>query len=183
MRARRLHLLLSLAALILSSCSSGSSHRLGRMYASLEADVRNRPPGTLPDPALEERHARRAAEVREMVEKGEVRSARDHLQAAVLLVETDDPKNLELAERLAMTAGEKGEIRGKRVAAEAVDKRLVIHRMAQRYGTQYEWVPALRAWRHYPIDPRTTDAERLAMGVPPLSEIYAGEERLNAGAK
>ena len=170
---------LPLAAAILGACSSGSSGRLGRLYANLRTDAAQRPASALPDPALEARQDKRAAEVREMVGRGEVKSSTDHLQAAVILVETEDATNLALAEKLAMRAAEMGESRGRRVAAEAVDKQLVNRHMPQRYGTQYEWVPVLHAWRLYPIDPKTTDADRRAMGVPPLTALYADEDRLN----
>jgi hypothetical protein len=51
--------------------------------------------------------------------------------------------------------------------------------VAQRYGTQYVYEPVLKGWRLYPIDPRTTDAERKAMGVPPLDELKKAEDLLN----
>jgi len=54
---------------------------------------------------------------------------------------------------------------------------------AQRYGTQYIYEPVLRGWRLYPYDVRTTDEERKAMGVPPLSELIKGEELLNQKGK
>ena len=94
----------------------------------------------------------------------------------------DDLEDLKLSEQLALQSAEQGVQLGRRVAAEAIDKQLVRNRLPQRYGTQYEWVVALRAWRLFPIDPATTDADRRTMGVPPLVEIRAGEEKLNASS-
>ena len=37
----------------------------------------------------------------------------------------------------------------------------------------------LEKWRLYPVDPRTSDEERRAMGVAPLSELLARTEKLN----
>ena len=167
-----------LAIVLVAGCSSPSG-RLARMYASLQKDVASagRPAG--PDESLAERHAERAAEVREMIEKGEVTSAEDRFRAAVLLVETDDLENLHLAETLGMQAGNAGAPLGFRVAAEAIDKQAVIRHQPQRYGTQYEWVPVLRAWRLYPVDPTTTDEQRRTMGVPGLAELHEGEKRMN----
>jgi hypothetical protein len=165
----------------LAACSSPSS-RLDRMYASLRSDIAEHGHESVFDPSLGQRHAERAAAVREMVEAGEVEKGIDRFHASVLLVESDDLENLKLAEELALQSAEQGVELGRRVAAEAIDKQLVKQRLPQRYGTQYEWVVVLRAWRLYPVDPLTTDADRRAMGVPTLSEIRAGEEKLNAAS-
>ena len=169
-----------LAAAFAAACSSTPSGRLDRMYASLQEDVAEHGHETEPDKALLERHAHRADEVREMVAKGQVTKGMDKFHAAVLLVENGATEDLKLAEQLAMQSADQGVELGRRVAAEAIDKQLVRQHLPQRYGTQYEWVPVLRAWRLYPIDPKTTDSDRRAMGVPSLVEIRAGEERLNA---
>jgi len=174
----RRHLLVLHAVAIAAACSSTSS-RVGRLYASLQADVSERRPGSLPDPKLEQRNAARATEVRKMADKGELETAKERFQAAVLLVETDDPDNLKLAEKLAQQAAAGGERLAPRVGAEAIDKQLVLSHMPQRYGTQYEWVSVLREWRLYPLDPKTTDAERRLVGVPPLAVLYEDEKRLN----
>jgi hypothetical protein len=168
-----------LVVLIAGGCSSPSG-RIERMYTGLQQDVAQHGDDLEPDPKLAKRHLERAATVREMVEKGEVTLSEDLFRAAVLLVETNAPADLELAEKLAMKAAEGGVDLARRVAAEAIDKQLVLRRLPQRYGTQYEWVRVLHAWRPYPLDPLTTDADRRVMGVPPLTEIRAGEDRLNA---
>ncbi|MFN0006426.1 MAG: hypothetical protein ACKVXR_00855 [Planctomycetota bacterium] len=171
----------ALLAALAAACSS-TSNRLDRMYASLKQDIAEHGGQNQYDPGLAQRHAERAAAVREMVEAGDVKEGMDRFHAAVLLVESDDLGNLELSERLALQAAEQGVELGRRVAAEAIDKQLVRKRLPQRYGTQYEWVVVLRAWRLFPIDPTTTDADRRAMGVPTLAEIRAGEEKLNAAS-
>jgi hypothetical protein len=165
---------------LLGGCSSTSS-KIGRLYAELQTDVAQHKAGERPDLELQQRHDRRAAEVREILEKEPPESTEDRLRAAVLLVETTDLESLSVAEKLGREVGMAGDKRGYRVAAEAVDKRLVRRGLPQHYGTQYEWVTVLQQWRLYPIDPTTTDDERRAMQVPPLAELYAGEKRLNAG--
>lgn len=169
----------TLLAALAAACSS-TSNRLDRMYVSLKEDIAEHGGKNEFDPGLAQRHAERAAAVREMVEAGEVKKGDDRFHAAVLLVESDDLEDLKLSEQLALQSAEQGVELGRRVAAEAIDKQLVRKRLPQRYGTQYEWVVALRAWRLFPIDPTTTDADRRAMGVPPIAEIRAGEEKLNA---
>ena len=116
-----------------------------------------------------------------MVQQGELKTAEERFEAAVILVENDEPADLKLAEVLAQEAATGGEPLAPRVAAEAIDKQRVLAHEPQRYGTQYEWVAVLREWRLYSLDPNTTDSERRAMGVPPLAEIYEIEKKLNAG--
>jgi hypothetical protein len=115
-----------------------------------------------------------------MVKDGQIDTPKERFQAAVLLVETNDPDDLKLAEQLAQQAATGGERLAPRVAAEAIDKQMVLQHLPQRYGTQFEWVTALGGWRLYPIDPKTTDADRAAVGVPPLATIYEQEKQLNA---
>jgi hypothetical protein len=135
----------------------------------------------VPDPRIAERHAARAAEVHKMLAMGEITTPKQRFQASVLLVEADDLDDLKLAEELAQQAAAGGEHLAPRVAAEAIDKQLVLRHLPQRYGTQYEWVTVLGGWRLYPVDPKTTDAERREHGIPPLASLYEAEKRLNAG--
>ncbi|HEV8113518.1 MAG TPA: hypothetical protein VGR31_12150 [Planctomycetota bacterium] len=172
-------LIVVLLTLLHAGCSSTSS-RIGRLYQALQTDVAERPAGAFPDEALMARHAARAKEVREIVDAGALKTTKEKFQAAVLLVETNDLSNLKLAEQLANEATLGGEHLGPRVAAEAIDKQLMVQHQPQRYGTQYEWVVALGEWRLYPLDLKTTDAERALVGVPPLAELYAGERKLNS---
>jgi hypothetical protein len=172
----------TLVAALAAACSA-TSNRLDRMYAALQSDVAEQSRQEGFDPKIAQRHAERGAAVREMVEAGEVKKGTDKFHAAVLLVETDDLELLKMSEQLAFEAAAEGVDLARRVAAEAIDKQLVKRRLPQRYGTQYEWVHVLRAWRLYPIDPLTTDADRAAMGVPPLAEIRRGEARLNEATR
>ena len=171
---------LALSFTLFASCASSPSSRLDTLYKELQNDVADHPAGSAPDPDLQQRHSKRAGEVREILRQGDLKSGEENFRAAVLLVETDDPADLNLAEQLARRAALDGVRKGFRVAAEAVDKQLVLRHLPQRYGTQYEWVPVLREWRLYPLDSTTTDSDRRAMDVPVLAELYAGEQRLNA---
>jgi len=126
-----------------------------------------------------ERSMERAAKVRKLLAMEGVGSAADRYYAALVLVQCPTEADLELAQQQALAAAEQGEPRGFRVAAEALDKLMVKRGMMQRYGTQFVWEPVLRAWRLYPLDPRTTDVERKAMGVPPLEELRQQEAALN----
>ena len=169
---------LVLCAALLAACAS-SSRRLDRMYAELASDHAAPIEDEEDHLALARRQEERLAAVRGLVEAGEVQGAERHFEAAMILVGSDDQADLELAERQALEAARLGDDRGFRVAAEAIDKQLVKQGLRQRFGTQYALEPASGRWRLYPLDPATSDAERAAMGVPPLVEIVAGEARLN----
>ena len=167
-----------------SSPAHESSREISEMYAELRRDDALDIRDSKGERELAERQASRIARVHEIVAANDLESARDHLEAAAILVASDETGDLELAERLAREAARRGEDLGFRVLAEAIDKQLVKRGQLQRYGTQYAYEPAIGRWRLYPIDLRTTDAERKAMGVPPLAEIQAREKRLNEpGAK
>jgi hypothetical protein len=180
----RLLLVLAIAATAafatsLAGCTSTGSSKLNRIYLDLQRDVADADPVIGPRLEMMARHVERADKVKQLVESGDVRTAGDHLKAAVLLVETDRPPDMELAEELARKSASMGEPHGLRVAAEAVDKRLMLAGKEQKYGTQYafEWV--LLSWRLYPCDPATTDGERAEMGVPTYAELLRGEDELN----
>lgn len=175
--------LLALSTLFFAACQAPSTRLeklAGEQRREAETEVRRA------DEALakSERLKERADKVREILEKqGAELKALDELHAALVLVESDRPEDLEAAMMIALKAAENGENRGFRVAAEAQDRLLVKRGMAQRYGTQFVWEPVNRIWRLYPVDPRTTDAERKAMGVPVMSELKAREAKLNADFK
>ena len=132
--------------------------------------------------ALAQRSMIRADKVGKMIQEKKVETAADHYNAALVLVQCTRENDLALAQEQGLAAAELGEPRGFRVAAEAIDKLMVKRGMLQRFGTQFVWEPVLRAWRLYPLNPRTTDAERTAMGVPTLEGIKRQEAELNKRA-
>jgi len=177
----RLLLSIAFAAALSSSCSLHQSE-ISRVYSYFRSDIAKHAGAPHDESAIARQHER-AAKVKAIYDAGKLKDAQDFFEAAIVLVETDDIDMLKLSETLALKAAEMGEDRGFRVAAEAEDKQLVRMGAAQRYGTQYIYEPVLRGWRLYPYDVRTTDEERKAMGVPPLSELIKGEELLNQKGK
>jgi len=170
--------LLLVALCALTGCQSASTSLRG--LAKDQRDDVLTPVKTAEDAASRrQRSEERAAKVRKLLAEEGVGSAADHYYAALVLVQCPTEADLELAQQQALAAAEQGEPRGFRVAAEALDKLLVKRGMMQRYGTQFVWEPVLRAWRLYPLDPRTTDVERKAMGVPALEELRQQEAALN----
>jgi hypothetical protein len=168
-----------LAALLLvaAACAASPSARLARLYEkSLET------PGTDADraelAALEKDRMRWIEEVREFHAKGALERDRDLLIASILLLDSPEIADLELARDLALEGAERGDDRGFPLAAEAIDRALMLQGEPQRYGTQYLHVPEF-GWVLYRWDPLTTDAERASMGVPALDEALERLKVLN----
>lgn len=166
--------------LVLASSCAAPATSIDRLWADLEADAQRAIPLADPDAESAAAVASRAARAREIVAAGELHSARDHLRAGVVLVESNAPADWAQAAELGRRAAELGEPLGLRVAAEAIDKDLVLHRQPQRYGTQFVWDAERRSWRLHPIDPTTSDAERTAMGVPTYAELVRAEIAMNS---
>lgn len=185
MVARRMNLrtgLLALPLVLAAACASGGPS-IDRIWSDLEAEAGAATPLAEPDAAAEAARARRAADVRRLVEDEDLRSARDLFRAAVVLAESASPGDWQLAAELGRSAAARGEPLGLRVAAEAIDKDLVAQGLPQRYGTQFTWDDARARWRLHPIDAVTTDAERASMGVPSYAELIAAEVAMNARAQ
>jgi len=172
--------LLPFLFLAFAACSSTST--IDSLWADLATDARRAEPLSEPDAARAKLTNDRAAKARALAQKGALHSGRDHMRAAVLLAESADPADWELAAQLGNQAAELGEPLGLRVVAEAIDKDLVRQGKPQRYGTQWVWNRERRVWRLHPIDPATTDDERAALGVPSYGELIQAEIRFSAPA-
>jgi hypothetical protein len=125
------------------------------------------------DPEVLDAQADRFAEVVAWHDAGELVSAAQRFWAGAILVRSDEPMHLVLAESLGASAALLGEHRGRLVQAEARDRTAMLLGEPQPYGTQSVFVPVTGTWRLYAVDPRTTDEERRAMGLPSLSELEA----------
>jgi hypothetical protein len=162
----------------LSACQS-VSQRLENIYSD---GLRERLGGnnfsTL-EPAFEAHQEARFEKVRQFVKAEQLETAEDYLYAGTILSSSPYPDDLTAAWAAGIEAAEMGDDRGFRVAAEAMDRFQMVHGAKQRYGTQYYYVEVIQKWRLYPVDSRTTDAEREAMGVEHLSALEAKVEELN----
>ena len=171
-----------IAALTLSGCLSPSAE-LESMHANSMREIGQGDLMTSLGTEYEENQERRIERVHELARSGDVSSADDHYYAGLILASSSRREDLELAQTMGLAAGELGEPRGYRIAAEVIDKGLRIKGEPQRYGTQISYLPVLKEWRLDPLDPRTTDEERRAMGVVPLAELKERERLLNLAGK
>lgn len=172
---------LALLTLVAGACHTTGADDLESIYYDALADYsRDDGTGALHEDVLA-RQSERLAIARGLAADGALEKPQDYLFAAAILVTGDSIEDLLQAHELALHAAELGDDRGLSVAAEAVDKVALKHGIPQRYGTQYVFEPVLKRWSLYEVDPRTTDAEREAMGVPPLAELLARVDQLNEG--
>jgi hypothetical protein len=172
-------LILALVLAGLAACASNPTPRsLERLYFECQREHGpNIDPERLVD--LAERRAARVAQVHEILETNERLSSQESLYAAVILLDSERREDLDLAGELALDAAEAGDERGFALAAEAIDRSLMVRGLPQRYGTQYVYMPVTETWSLYTWDPKTSDAEREAMGVPTLAEALERAEILN----
>lgn len=163
-----------------TACASGPSQSLRVMYkASLRERLEGGEFSTLSD-RYSSRQRDRVEMVRKYVKAEELVTAEDYLYAGILLSTSAVEDDLIAASASGLKAAELGDQRGMLVAAEALD-RLLMHRgKPQRYGTQYYYIEVIQKWRLYPVDPSTTDDDRAAVGVSPMSELKAREDVLNS---
>jgi len=113
--------------------------------------------------------ARRAAVIAAHA-SGALRTPRDELLAARILLASDDATHVQLAETLALRAMAR-EAAARPIAAAAFDRRRVLAGRPQKFGTQ----AVVRDGRRelLAVDPATTDSERAKWGLPSLAELIA----------
>ena len=128
---------------------------------------------------------RRLKTVVRWAEEGKLETESDLGWAAMTLTLSDREEHLEKARKIANAAAELGDPRGGVAYAHATDK-LAFHRGDdfQPYGTNFAYVHVIGRFEiKPPVDPRTSDSERRALGVPSLAELQAMGKEINATAE
>lgn len=115
-------------------------------------------------------YAERRAQVRAMLDRGEVRSGADHLRAGFIFQHGARPDDYLLANALATAALSQGEKGGAWLAAASLDRYLVATGRPQIYGTQFVALSDQPTTQSAFDRDLLTDAIRKANGVPPLAE-------------
>jgi len=178
-RAQILLLLIALT-LPLGACKSGLAYP-ERMYDEVNGLYQSHGgTGGLRDDVRDDLERRWSTVVRWHAE-GLLVEAEDKFWAAMTLTTSDLEEHLVLAGELGSQAAEGGEPRGN-LAYAATQDLLSFHRgdQNQRWGTHYRFNHVLGGYETYPpVDPRTSDSERAAMGIPPLRELQALVKELN----
>ncbi|MBU1538188.1 MAG: hypothetical protein KKC29_08910 [Alphaproteobacteria bacterium] len=121
--------------------------------------------------ALRVRDKARREAVMALLAEGWPEDADTLYAAAWVLNHGDLSEEAALASQLAARAAELGRPGARWLAAAALDRSLMYAEHPQKYGTNI--VPDGVGWRLWDVDPATTDQERIANDVPPLSEMQA----------
>lgn len=143
------------------------------LRAIFDADQTERREGV--QPGTGDRDEERLARVLKLIEDGSVRTAEDHIHAAMVLQHSPVVVGFEDARRdnylrahdLAMRAAELGHPKGRWLAAATYDRWLMAGNEPQKFGTQYHADGG--RWALWPVDPATTDEGRAAWDVPRLA--------------
>jgi hypothetical protein len=112
-------------------------------------------------------------EVYSLVSQALIRESEDLYRAALILQHADRTGSAEgclLAHYLALQAADKGYEGGRFLAAACLDRYLATLGRPQRFGTQH-FTDSLGDYRLLPVNPMTTDSERVEWDVPPLEQL------------
>jgi hypothetical protein len=148
-----------------------------RLYEADRRDHAKEPRlGTKARAGQVERDRKRRAELGEIISRGGLREPIDHCRAAAVFLHGETVEEMGLARQCALACVEGGYEPGRRIAAEALDRWLMLQGSPQKFGTQT--VPDGTRFRLWDVEPATTEEERAEWGVPSLAELETqAEER------
>ncbi|MDE2307564.1 MAG: hypothetical protein KGJ97_04640 [Xanthomonadaceae bacterium] len=163
------------------AAASFSNRDLGRIAAADQAD---RAAGTnkIDWNIVGKRDAIRREQVMQLLKSGNVRSADDFFDAALIFQHGQTMQDAQLALALATVASRLDPTNrdAKVLSADAWDRIMTRAGKPQWYGTQLVKSKATGKWELYPTEPGViTDAQRKAMGVPTLEEVKAHLAQIN----
>lgn len=107
----------------------------------------------------------------------QIRTATDYYYAAFLYHHNLSLESSKKAICFAKKSIELGNKKARYLYALAMDRLLIKEGKRQKFGTQYKVIDGVK--KLYPIDSKTTDAERSMYDVPPLEEIKRGVLRIS----
>jgi hypothetical protein len=158
-----------------------SNPALAKMEAEDQAD-RTPGPNKIDWDVVSKRDAARRNEVLQLLMAGDIRTADDFFNAALIFQHGDSLPDTQLALALVTTAArmDASNHDAEALMAQAWDRIMVKSGKPQWYGTQFVRSKTTGKWMLYPTDPSAvTDAQRQAMGLPTLAEETAHLAALN----
>ena len=159
-----------------------AAQEIVQMISSADADLKTLTTGKpgVDWTAIDSRAQARRERVRTLLEKDQLRTAKEFYHAAMMMLNSPEPDDVLTAHDLAVVAISKGEARAAQVAAESLDRFLMRTGRQQRYATQIE-IANQNPPRIYPVDPAVSDFLRNQYGVPTLAAAQQHEAKLRAG--
>lgn len=164
--------------LLLAACGRTENFDNVELQQMVEADQKDRSEDN--DEPLEPKDELRRKRVFEMLADNEIKTAKDKINAAVILQHTGmvfadgkmkskSVENHYLAYQLAKSAFESGYEKAGYFTAVTYDRYAWMSFGYQKYGTQSTFINGEQVW--VTIDAETSDEEREKFGVPALSEL------------
>lgn len=155
------------------------------LRAIKEADQADRQSSPAPAPenwrAVMQRDGERRNRVLEILKEGQLKTAWDYFNAAIVLQHGSSAEDIRLAHSLSTIAItlDPEHKRAKWLVAASWDRLMLRFEQPQWYGTQ-SVRDASGKFSLYPVDPNAvTDTDRVALGVPTLAEAQARAESRN----
>lgn len=157
-------------------------NELEKIYKQDQADRLNRK--ILEDfKKLTERDCKRRKKVARIIKEREVKTGRDLYFAAMVYQHGPSVVDSEKAIEFAKKSMELGYKKAPWLFAAATDRLLVKQKRKQKFGTQFSRSIATGKVSVFPINKKTTDAERKQFDVPSLKEIEEKLKKLNQKKK
>jgi len=118
---------------------------------------------------IDENDRKRRKRVSEIIDEGGLKTAADYHHAALIFQHGETTTDYKKANELAKKGMEMGDERSKWLYAATLDRLLISQGKPQKYGTQFK-KNQKGEWEMEPVDPATTDKERIRLDVSSLSE-------------
>lgn len=164
------------SAAVKAADSAADNAELASLFKGDQAD---RSPGSAPADwhAMEKNDLARQARVRELLDSGGVKTARDYFHAAMVFQHAEGADGVQLAHELAMIGACLGDKNSRWLAAASYDRMLMNLDRPQRFGTQYR-SDENGVTKLYRNSDGVTDAMRAALNVPSLQKAKEREKEM-----
>ena len=159
--------------------TSPDNAELARLYREDQSD---RADGTKTDwSKVGPRDKARLARTKELYRENQLNTANDYYHAALILQHGHVPEDFLLAHEFCVVAISKGrnDKYTRWLAAASEDRFLMNIGRPQRFGTQYQAIPANAPYKLYNVDEGVTDELRRQMSTPTLDQAKLREIELN----
>lgn len=159
--------------------TSPDNAELARLYREDQSD---RADGTKTDwSKVGPRDKARLARTKELYRENQLNTANDYYHAALILQHGHVPEDFLLAHEFCVVAISKGrnDKYTRWLAAASEDRFLMNIGRPQRFGTQYQAIPADAPYKLYNVDEGVTDELRRQMSTPTLDQAKQREIELN----
>jgi len=162
---------------------AASNQRLAKLEAADQAD---RDPGLakIDWNIVSKRDASRRQEVLQVLASGQIKTADDYLDAAIIFQHGDTVQDIQMAYSFASIACQLNPTsrNAMQLKADAWDRIMIKSGKPQWYGTQFERSKTTGKLVMFPTDPdAVSDLTRKAMGLPTLAETQAMIAKANMG--